>query len=81
LLVLALARSVGFMVPEGDRHSDPVPSPYRAPDTRVGIGDVDLADVPGVIAQIQSCKAVTPGYERPKPVFKVVDGEQADALV
>ena len=68
------------MLPDGDRHHDLVPSSYRAPDTCVGIGDVDPADVPGVIAQIQGGQAVTPGYEWPKPMFKIVDGEQADAL-
>ena len=80
LLVLALARPVGFMLPEGNRHCHPVPSSDRTPDTRVGIGDVDPADVPGVIAQIEGFQPVTASDERPEPVFEVVDCEQADAL-
>ena len=50
LLALSRARSVGFMLPKGDWHGHPIPPLYRTPDPRVGIGDVDPADVPGVVA-------------------------------
>ena len=72
--------SLGPVLPEGDPFKQSIPTRHRAPDSCIGILDLDVANVPRIITNIESIQSITAGDQRAQPWIEIVVGKQADTL-